>query len=112
MSVLWNYRYKYLLRNNKVLEENPHAVIRNYNNIIANKMYISPQIAECIKLPTGETIVILKTFWLKIIQRTWKNTLQKRKRMLANPTFIMKLQTSHNYYKSIPSLKGMLLFSL
>jgi hypothetical protein len=111
MTTLWNYRYKHLL-NTEMLEKKPHPVIRNYKNIIANKNYIRPEIAQCIKLSTDETIVIIKTFWLKIIQRTWKNILQKRKSMIKDPSFILKLQMSYNSYKSIPSLKGMLRFSL
>ena len=33
---------------------------------------IQPEIAECIILTGGEYVAILKTFWIKIIQRTWK----------------------------------------
>jgi hypothetical protein len=33
---------------------------------------LQPEIAECIILSGGETIAVLKTFWIKIIQRKWK----------------------------------------
>jgi hypothetical protein len=33
---------------------------------------LQPEIAECIILNGEETIAILKTFWIKIIQRKWK----------------------------------------
>jgi hypothetical protein len=46
--------------------------IRNFAKIICNKNYIKPEIAECIILPTGETIAILKTFWIRIIQKVYK----------------------------------------
>jgi hypothetical protein len=49
-----------------------HPYIRNYFNIIKQYNYIKPEIAQCILLETGESIVILKTFWLRIIQRKWK----------------------------------------
>jgi hypothetical protein len=104
----WNDRYQYMSKHNKVLKERPHSVIRNYANIVCNKNYIRPEIAECITLPTEETIVIIKTFWLKIIQRTWRNILKKRKPMIKDPSFILKLQLLGNSYKNIPSLKGML----
>lgn len=35
-------------------------------------------IGKCIYLPTGECIAIIKTIWIKLIQRTWKNVLKKR----------------------------------
>jgi hypothetical protein len=33
---------------------------------------LQPEIAECIILSGEETVAILKTFWIKIIQRKWK----------------------------------------
>jgi hypothetical protein len=33
---------------------------------------LHPEIAECIILTGGETVAILKTFWIRIIQRKWK----------------------------------------
>lgn len=57
-----------------------HPFIRNYKSIImqtAGKL----EIAECIYLENNEMVAILKTFWIKIIQRTWKNIFQERKRI-------------------------------
>jgi hypothetical protein len=108
ISILWNHKYKYLLKNSKMIHDNPHTIIRNYEKIISKKNYILPEIGECITLSTGETIVILKTFWIKIIQRTWKNILKKRNIMFSDPTFVIKMQMNSSYYKKIPSLKGMI----
>ena len=52
-----------------------HPYIRNYNDI--NKNILNIQIAEKIILEGGECIAILKTFWIKIIQRTWKKVFRK-----------------------------------
>jgi len=47
-------------------------------NIIINGVKL--EIAECITLfPSLHCIAILKTFWLKIIQRKWKNIIRDRK---------------------------------
>jgi len=108
ISILWNHKYKYLLKNSNIINDDPHAVIRNYSNIISNKNYIRPEIGECITLSTGETVVILKTFWIKIIQRTWKNILKKRNTIFSDPTFVIKMQMNSSYHKKIPSLKGMM----
>lgn len=53
---------------------NSHC-IRNYLKIM--KFEIKPEIGECIYLATGEYVVILKTYWIRIFQRIWK-------RMYAN----------------------------
>jgi hypothetical protein len=55
-----------------------HSIIRNYTNIC---LKIKPEIAECIYLDTGECICILKTFWLRLIQRTWRKIFKKRRYM-------------------------------
>lgn len=52
-----------------------HPYIRNYNHI--NKNILNIQIAEKVILKGGECVAILKTFWIKIIQRTWKKVFRK-----------------------------------
>ena len=56
----------------------PHPIIRNYTNIVSKEDYFKPEIAQCIILPTHETIAILKTFWIRIIQRKWKKVFKLR----------------------------------
>lgn len=65
-----------------------HPIIRNYN-CIYNK--IKPEIAECIYLNTNEYICILKTFWIRLIQRTWKNIFKRRKEVLKSRCHIKSL---------------------
>ena len=56
--------------------------IQNFQNIISRENYIKPEIAEHILLESGHSICILKTFWLKIVQRRWKNIFRIRKNIL------------------------------
>ena len=72
-----------------------HPTIRNYHNIISKPNYIKQEIGEYIILPTQEAIAILKTFWIRIIQKKWKKVFQERKNIirkrcyLSNLSFIM-----------------------
>lgn len=74
------YNKKYLIYNSHHIVK--HPTIRNYRNIVLNSNYIKPEIAEYIILPTQETIAILKTFWIRIIQRTWKKIYFLRKNII------------------------------
>ena len=92
----------------------PHSFIKNYSNIIANPNYISPQIGQIIYLTGGECVTIIKTVWIKIIQRKWKSVFKQR-------TFICKERCKLSYIKfweingkwpsglnNLPSIVGML----
>jgi len=91
-----------------------HPIIRNYNNIITRPHYIQIQIAKVIYLAGQECVAILKTFWIKLIQRTWKKIYKKRSiifalRMLPNSLIYKQI---HNKWPdscaNLPSLKGLL----
>jgi hypothetical protein len=65
-----------------------YPYIRNYKKITASNNYIVPHIGEVMYLPSGECVVIIKTFWIRLIQRAWKrvfhirkNAILKRKRL-------------------------------
>ena len=105
-----SYRKKYnnLLTNN-LLSICPHTYLRNYVNIISKKKYLIPEIVECITLPTQEIITIKKTFWIKIIQRTWKKIYCKRSQLISDPQFIRKYQLRQISSKDIPGIRGMLM---
>ena len=89
-----------------------HPTIRNYRNIISRSNYIKPEIGEYIILPTQEAIAILKTVWLRIIQRKWKKVFAERQNIITKHCLITSLQNReiHNKYiqMSLPGLKGML----
>lgn len=90
-----------------------HPYIRNYKNILmttAGKI----EIAHCIYLDTNEMVAILKTFWLKIIQRKWKNICIKRnmiKRLRMRIASVMYREINGKWppeCEYMPSLYGML----
>lgn len=58
-----------------------HTTIRNYKYIIENKNYIKPEIAQCFYLEGGHCITIIKTFWIRLIQRCWRKVLLERKKI-------------------------------
>jgi hypothetical protein len=86
--VIYSYKYKgiksfstikkdikFIKIDQLIMYEQFHPYIRNYNDI--NKNILNIQIAEKIILKGGECVAILKTFWIKIIQRTWKKVFRK-----------------------------------
>ena len=105
------YKSKYNSLNNIVKN---HSIIRNYKQIIAQQNYIQLHIAKVIYLSGSECVAILKTFWIKIIQRTWKKIYKKRCNIIA----LRKSYTSLFYREShgkwpdnclyLPSLQGLL----
>lgn len=90
-----------------------HPTIRNYHNIISRKDYIRSEIGQCIVLPTQETIAILKTFWLRIIQKKWKKVFKERENMLKKrnlPYSLYEREILQNWLQTyrLPGLRGML----
>lgn len=87
--VIYSYKYKghksfsdikkdiKFIKVDQIMMHEPtfHPHIRNYNHI--NKNILNIQIAEKIILKGGECVAILKTFWIRIIQRTWKKVFRK-----------------------------------
>jgi hypothetical protein len=91
-----------------------HSTIRNYRNIIARPDYIRPEIAECIVLPSQHTVAIIKTIWIKLIQRKWKKVYAERNKIIKTRMQYSSLKTreitgrwpqSCNY---LPTLYGLL----
>jgi hypothetical protein len=88
--------------------------IQNFQNIISRENYIKPEIAEHILLESGHSICILKTFWLKIVQRRWKNIFRMRKNILqlrCQPSSLRFREINGHWPDSsanLPTLRGML----
>jgi hypothetical protein len=88
-----------------------HPFIRNYRQIVLRPEYIQPEIAECIVLYSGESVAILKTFWIRIVQRAWKRVFLERAALIKK-----RCTPGELYYRSIkgtwscsmPGLCGML----
>lgn len=95
---------------------NPHTIIKNYLQIIQKEDYIKPEIMQQVKLKSGERVAIIKTVWLKIIQRTWKNVFTKRKQILEMRKSISELNYRRIHGKwslkclYTPSIYGMLFY--
>ena len=94
----------------------PHTCIRNYFNIISRPDYIKPEIGLQIKLDTGETVAIIKTFWLKLIQRAWKRAYKKRQFVINGRKQIASLNCVRltglwpPQYRFMPTLKSLLVY--
>ncbi len=110
-------RRLYLEFINKFTRQNlkiTHPIFRNYQNIISRHDYIKPEIAQCIYLETNECIAILKTFWIKLIQRKWKNILKTRMDIMRKRCRLKSLRHRELMGKwpddcaNYPQLKGML----
>lgn len=71
----------------------PHIIIRNYQNIVSRPDYIKPEIAECIVLDSHHHVVIIKTIWIKIIQRKWKKIYAERMIIIRRRFQITSLNT-------------------
>lgn len=70
-------------RSKEICFINDHPTIRNF--LKTQELLYSPsslQIVEKIELKTGESICILKTFWIKCIQRKWKKICNYNKKIL------------------------------
>ncbi len=91
-----------------------HPIIRNYFNIVKKSNYIKPEIGEYIILPTQESIAILKTFWIRIIQRKWKKVFMQRKSIISERCSLFNLSNKeltgkwNTHCSNLPGLKGML----
>lgn len=92
----------------------PHKTIRNYLNIVRKENYIQPQIALCIELPTGENITIIKTIWIKLIQRAWIKVYKRRQAVINGRTMIDSLNCRRltgfwpDMYRDMPGLTCLL----
>jgi hypothetical protein len=99
---------------NRDSRTNSHPIYKNYTNIVARNTYIKPEIAECMYLETQECVAVLKTCWIRLIQRTWKNVMRKRADVIqkrTNPRALYNRQITGNWPSECaiyPGLRGML----
>jgi hypothetical protein len=91
-----------------------HDIFRNYKQIITMDNYIKPEITECIYLNTGHCVAILKTFWLRLVQRKWKNIIKERNIIIKKRCNLNSLRHREITGKwpqdclKLPQFKGML----
>jgi len=73
-----------------------------------------PQIGETMILPGDEMIVILKTVWIRLLQRTWKKICARRNEILrkrGDPHSIQERERSGAWpvdCRVLPGLRGMM----
>lgn len=97
----------------KQLRLKTHKSIRNYKKIVSRKNYIQPEIVEKITIDDCNC-VILKTFWLKIVQRAWKRIYQKRQDIIKKwsmPSNIYYRERNGRWHPDcshLPSIVGMM----
>ena len=93
----------------------PHKFIRNYENMINRENYIKPEIGQTIYLPSGHTVCIIKTVWIRLIQRAWKKVYNIRTQMFKKRCQVQSLkyrEVTGRWPEScryMPSLRGLLL---
>lgn len=110
---LYSRQYKKLVQQNPINMQT-HPVIKNYRNIISRDHYISPQIVKCVYFPGGECTAIIKTIWIKLIQRKWKNIFKERKRIICERSHASSIFYREIYGKwpqglnVLPGIYGML----
>lgn len=103
---------KYYLRNFRGLN---HDLIKNYKYIMTNKSFLNVEIGKVYYLKGDECVCVIKTFWLKLIQRAWKKIYQQRKfihQKRSNPTSLLYRQITAKWPDNcnyMPSIRGMLL---
>lgn len=91
-----------------------HAFIRNYQNIISNPNYIKPEIGENIYLLSGHRVCIIKTIWLKLVQRAWKKTYKNKLAIIKKRCLPHSIRTKEitgkwpDNCKYLPNIRGML----
>jgi hypothetical protein len=105
------YNEGYLERINQLTR---HKFIRNYHNIITNPNYIKPEIGEKIYLPSGHIVCVIKTIWLKLIQRAWKKTYKNKLDVIQKRYSIHAIRTREitgkwpENCRYLPNIRGML----
>ena len=88
----------------------PHIIIRNYQNIVSRPDYIKPEIAECIVLDSHHHVVIIKTIWIKIIQRKWKKIYAERMNIIRRrfqPTSLYTREVTGKWPVGCANLPGL-----
>lgn len=91
-----------------------HNIYRNYRNIISRPEYFKPEIAQCIYLESQHCVAILKTFWIRLIQRKWKKIFKERQRVIQERCKLKSIKYREIYGKwpnscyYWPTLEGML----
>lgn len=102
------------LASSQIEQGRVHRIYRNYACIISKTDYIKPELAECVYLESQECVAVLKTIWIKLIQRKWKNIVEARhnvRRERSRPSTLHFKEINGRWPDdclNYPGLKGML----
>ena len=114
LAKYFSKKYKKIKNRSDYCFISQHSIIKNYKQMIESSNYFKPEIGECIYLDNGLNVCILKTFWIRIIQRAWKKVYLKRKNILIKRmsySSILYREMHKNWPKScqiMPGLKSLL----
>jgi len=84
--------------------------IRNYQSIIGKPDYIRPELGTVLTLPSGHFVVIIKTYYIRLIQRVWKRQFKKKYSISNLLDREMGLPSSRARVAPSSLLRGMLSF--
>jgi hypothetical protein len=92
-----------------------HSLIKNYENIIKMPYYIKPEIFQKVYTKSDHCFAIIKTFWIRIVQRSWKRVYKERiriKGLRMRPNSIIYYQTTNKWPDDclyMPGIRHMIL---
>ena len=69
---------------------------------------VSPEIMQVHTDDSYAYHVVLKTHWLRLVQRCWKKIINNRRRIIQNPAYVRSRELRGNNEANLPGLRGML----
>tara|TARA_B100000519_G_C14117588_1_gene378847 strand:- start:388 stop:858 length:471 start_codon:yes stop_codon:yes gene_type:complete len=81
-----------------------HPIIENFWKLHNKKYFCQLNIAKTYETETGELMCILKTFWIRIFQRKFRNYIAKKKKIILmrkNPTQLFFRKINGRWKKNI-----------
>lgn len=78
---IWNLQR--CINDNGGVDTLNHPIIRNYHRYAFHNYNVEPQIIEIFDGPHDYTTAIIKTHFLRLLQRKWKKIYAERKRVIA-----------------------------
>lgn len=91
-----------------------HPYIRAYGDVVTRPDYCTLNIGRTQELAGGETVAILKTHWLRLVQRRYKRLLAERMQLAkarAHPTSMIHREATGAWpahLRASPTLRGCL----
>ena len=91
-----------------------HPYIRAYTHVVSRPDYSSLHIGNTHELPGGENVAILKTHWLRLVQRRYRRLLSERLKLAkarATPRSLSHREACGSWpqdLQSSPTLRGCL----